>query len=694
MSTITTRTSVTDADVPTRSQHTRKTRQRAAGSRRTDLVAAVLLVSAVAIIVYVYGRARIDSDNSYYAVFWVGMGLAYITVLWRTWNERWSAGWLMLLGIITFVPKFVMSPTRPIYFDETAHFQLLRHVVEHGALFQHTPLLPIGTYYPGLQAVAASVHLVTGLTDWQSALVTVGLAHCGVPLVVYLCAREIVRTDRAAALAALVYMANPQFLYGDTQFAYESLGLVFMGACLLFYLRALRSTSHRQAGGYVALSVAAGFACIVTHHLTTLALSAILMVMACFWRSDRWILGGEVTGAGEPPVGAAPAGKAPVSTEDDGAYEAGTADPAAAVPVCGVDRSGALPAAPRPLVRLLPPVLVVGGFCLWVAFVAPSTLSYLSPHVTQPLRGLLAFFRGNQYTRLGHSTTKVAATRVAFAGSQIPRYEIWAGYGAPVVFVVVGLLGGLLWIRQRRVRRSYTWVYVLAMAYFASLPAVLLVGGAPGAHRSWATSFFPLGLLVAIVVVEGYRLLDHRVGRILVTAALLVVLIGDTAAGSAADYRFPGPYEFGSDTRSVTTQTISMARWVKEHLGEGAHIVTDRYTGLALVNVANAITPQTSGRLPVAAFWYDDYPPGPTLLRRMQHDGYDYVAVDLRSALYVPVEANLFYAGEPAVVPAQNLTRLTTWPWLDLLYRSTDYELFKINFSTYYQWYPSHAGEH
>jgi len=656
-----------------------------------DIVAAGLLLLAVAIVVDVYGRARVDSGNGYYAAFWMGMGLAYITVLWQIWNQRWSAGWLMLLGIITFVPKFVMSPTRPIYFDETAHFQLLRHVVEHGTLFQYTPLLPIGTDYPGLQAVAATIHLVTGASDWQSALITVGGSHVCVPLLFYLCGREVLKTDRAAGIAALVYMANPQFLYGDTQFAYESLALVFMGACVLFYLRSLKSDAKSGAIAYGVLSALTGVACVATHHLTTMALGAILVVIALLWPGDGWILGRLGGRRARPGDVAADRLDASARRTLDGS---GGASANVGGDVGTPEGAWPLLSSPSLATRLLPPAVVIGGFSLWIAFIAPSTISYLAPHVTQPIRGLLAVLRGSHYTHLGNSTTKVAATRVAFAGSQIPRYEIWAGYAAPAVFVGVGLVAAVLWIRNSWVRWRYTWLYVLALAYFLSLPAILLVGGAAGAHRSWATSFFPLGLLVGIVVVDGYHLAHGRIGKIVVAILLLVVLVGDTAAGSAADYRFPGPYEFGSDTRSVTAQTISMATWVKDNLGEDAHIATDRYTGLALVNVADAVTPQTSGKLPISEFWYDDYPPDPTLLRRMQRAGDDYIAVDLRSALYAPVEAKLFYAGEPTIVPGQNLSRLNTWPWLSLVYRSTDYEIFKIDFATYYAWYPSHAGDH
>jgi len=341
-----------------------------------------------------------------------------------------------------------------------------------------------------------------------------------------------------------------------------------------------------------------------------------------------------------------------------------------------------------------PPLVVTGAFVAWVAFVAPDTVGYLLPHVTEPLHSLAAFLRGARTTRLNGAATKVPATRAVFGGSTIPGYELAAAFAAPVVLGLCGLAAGVRWIRHAEVRRTASWVYVLALGYFVTLPLALFTGGAPSVHRSWATTFFGLGLMMAVLVDGASRRLLTGTGRLLMAVGLVVVLVGNTAAGSAADYRFPGPYEFGSDTRSVTAQTVAMATWFKDHVGTNVAVATDRYTALALTTWADARTPQSSGALPIAEFWYDTYPPGPSLLRAMRRDGVRYLVVDLRSALSTPAEANLFYAGEPAVVPAADLTRLSGWPWLHELYRSTDYEVFRIDFAQYQAWYPSHAGEH
>ena len=75
--------------------------------------------------------------------------------------------------------------------------------------------------------------------------------------------------------------------------------------------------------------------------------------------------------------------------------------------------------------------------------------------------------------------------------------------------------------------------------------------------------------------------------------------------------RFPGPYQFGSDTLSVTPETLSFAHWVQAHLGPGARVVTDRFTALALTAHADAVTPLQGPGLPIANIWYGRRPPTP-----------------------------------------------------------------------------------
>ena len=61
---------------------------------------------------------------------------------------------------------------------------------------------------------------------------------------------------------------------------------------------------------------------------------------------------------------------------------------------------------------------------------------------------------------------------------------------------------------------------------------------------------------------------------------LAIALVGGTVAGLNASYRFPGPFLYGSDARSVTPELLGASEWFSARFGIGNNIVTDRYTGL------------------------------------------------------------------------------------------------------------------
>jgi hypothetical protein len=176
------------------------------------------------------------------------------------------------------------------------------------------------------------------------------------------------------------------------------------------------------------------------------------------------------------------------------------------------------------------------------------------------------------------------------------------------------------------------------------------------------------------------------------------VFVGNVAVGASPDSRFPGPYQFGSDTRSVTPETLRFAAWVQAHLGSGAHVVTDRFTALALTARADATTPmQVAGGgagLQFASIWYVPRVPTRALMSAMERQRDDYLAIDVRDAQHNATFPPLFYNTEPKRVPLQNITRLANWPWLRLIYSSQHYRLYKIDYRSYFRQYPSHVRDH
>ncbi len=266
------------------------------------------------------------------------------------------------------------------------------------------------------------------------------------------------------------------------------------------------------------------------------------------------------------------------------------------------------------------------------------------------------------------------------------------------MIAVAFLFAGVRWLQKPSLRSNFLWSFVVIAGYLASLPLTLTSDGAESAHRSWAFTFVGVALLPAALAIlfelDKRRPWVKRTAATVGAAALAVVFVGNVTVGASADTRFPGPYEFGSDTRSVTPETLRFAHWVRAHLGAGAHVVTDRFTAEPLTAHADAVTSGQGLGLSFANFWYDSRPPGPPLMSAMEFLGDDYLAVDVRDAQYTATGAPLFYTGEPKQVPLRNITRLAQWPWLRLLYSSQHYRLYKIDFYSYFLWYFSHANDH
>lgn len=611
-----------------------------------EVTAAGLILIATALVIWAYRKAVRTADvGSYDPIFWSGMVLAYLTVLWRAISGPHAVRWLGFLGLFTVLPKFLMSPNGPIYYDETTHFALLRNIVSAGHLFQSTPLLPIGTYYPGMESAAATIHWLTGMSEWDSALTLIAAVHSLLLVQIYYIARALAVPHPWAVVAGLVYAANPSFIYEDSQFAYESMAILIMLAIIRLYVEALAAersddNTWTQSLSTILLLAVMSFACVVTHHLTSLTGVGLLLAGAFTIR-----------------------------------------------PMSGfADRKGGWR---RLLLRWIPGLTLGACFALWVAFVAPGTISYLFPHVAQPASQILAA------AGIGHSKSSFTL-RSLFSGSVAPVYERISAFAAPVMISLALLVAVIRWLWKRAFKFNFLWSFVLTAAYLVSLPITLLAQGAAGAHRTWASTFVGVALLPAALVflfaLDQRKRWLRRTAATVGTLAFIVLLVGNTAAGIGMDYRYPGPYRFGSDTLSVTPETITLDRWVLQHLGAGAGVVTDRFTGLSLTGTGAAVTPLQGPGLPIASIWYNKLPPTPALMSALQSKGDDYIAVDLRDTEYTPTEVPLFFHKEPARVPVQNMTRLAQWPWLKLLYSSQHYRLYEINFSEYYIWYPFHAN--
>ena len=549
----------------------------------------------------------------------------------------------LIIAFASYAPKLLRDPGAPIYHDEYAHWRATYDIVASRQLFESAQIVPVIGGYPGLHAATAVIVDVTGLSIWQAATVLLLLCHVALLAGIVTLARAIGLDSRPATLAAVIYGFNASFLYFDTQFAYESMAITLVIWSLAAFTQAIRAQPGPHRSAWCRLTVMLILGCAITHHLTTIELTVVMLIVSVALSLPR-------------------------AARSDGWREA---------------------AATAWLLTAFTLVAVVG----WITGVAPATVAYLSPYLGTGLRQLAQMLSG------------ASSGRQLFSASLSPWWEHIAAFGVTLVALVFAA-GGLLllrrWRRSGRLAAGREQALLLGyaivgLAYFPSTVFIFSQAGAEGSRRSWAISWIGLAILAALSaawLVDWASVRRRVVARWTAVGVLIAMtataLVGGTAAGLDASYRFPGPYLYGSDARSDTPELHAMAQWFRARFGPGHRLVTDRYTGLEMASFGLQDTAMPSAAFPV----WDLYaaapgqPLGPPLLFTVLTEGhYRYLVVDKRIATDVPLLGIYFEGNEPGnfVRPdgrpifSGRLAKFNGVPWMSEIFESDNYAVYRMN---------------
>ncbi|HET9167977.1 MAG TPA: hypothetical protein VFN97_01035 [Actinospica sp.] len=600
------------------------------------------------LIALAYSIASNDGHGiGYFAIFWIGALLLFLpaaaVISSRRVSSRLRFGWLLVYALFTYVPKLLRDPAQPLFHDEIAQWRQAADLAVSGHLFQPNYIIGIVARFPGLHIVTASISDSTGLSVWQSAILILVVAHILATFGAYSLGDTVFGDQRAGAVVALVYSLNSSFMYFDTEFAYESLAMPFFLWCLACLARAHRAETARERIAWAGGAIVAGFGVITTHHLTTVFLSLLLLVVCATTLLAAW---------------------------------RGLVSKAVAWTTVGVFLG------------------IVGTAVCWLVLVAPATFGYLSPYLGGGASQLLNMFSSK------------GGTRSLFQGATEPFYEKYSSYTVPLLAFALVLIALWLWRRttrkERREEPMRLALMLFGLLYFPSLPFILVEFGAEGARRSWGFTYIGVATLVTPVILAGLDRLAKLRGRTLIaagTAALLVAgdaFVGNVAAGLDTDYRFPGPFVFGSDTRSVTPELVGLAAWFGQNLGPQQHIVTDRYTGLILVRDADAEPASPAIGFPTYDLYFNDGPPGSYLVYELSSSHYAYLIIDKRMATQLPEVGVFFEPDEPFAyggrdpITVPKLDRYDFLPWTTEVFDSDDYAVYRFDFSAIHD--PRAAG--
>lgn len=606
--------------------------------RRSVWVGMVVGVALVCLAYTLAGRSTGTSEQPKFLVLWLGV----IVFLWPaarrlanpfvTESERLSI--LVAVALFTYLPKFLRNPRRPVFYDEIAHWTQVERIVQTGDLYRANPAVRVLPSYPGLHTLTAGLRELTGLSTWQVGVLLIAVLHVVSTIGIFVLVRRLMASPVVAGLAALLWCVAPGALFFNSQYAYQSLAIVGFVWVVVAVAEAQAAAGMRR-WAWTGIAGFLGVSVVVTHHLTSYAMVALLLAFT---------LAAVVLRRREPG-------------------------------------SAWLP----PLVLLVFSLVVNAAWMLVRGGrqAVSSIVDYLSPY---PEGGL---------DQLWGAVTGTGERRTFFVRSGLPAWEQWAAFAAPLLAIVLGIIGIGLMRKMRRPPRSGAWALTaFAGLYVLSLPLILTPTGAQGAHRS--APFTYVG--VCLVAASGLAWIIGRstestgrfraAGPLAIALVIGIVVIGNTAASVNEFDRFPGPWEAGADSRTLTPELLDAADWLAGY-DSPDRVVADIYSGTALgvfgtTRDSCAVAASCPGDLEIWRFYNGQNIRGSDLAL-LRSEGYRFLVVDRRMTTSTPRSGYWFNRNEEDAFEHDQpfsktmLARLESFRWLTKVYASTNYDLYEIH---------------
>lgn len=426
------------------------------------------------------------------------------------------------LGLILQFSRLVLNPTGFAFHDEFIHAETLRQIDETGHLFTFNPLLPISGYYPGLEVVTDAAQRVTGLPAFAAAATVLLIARLIMVLAIIGVIHVISGSYRAGAVGVLIYVANPQLLFFNSQFSYQTLALPL--ALLSIYFFAIRRRGRRMS---LVLPIAVTAAVVFTHHLT----AALLIAAYAVWLVLSLVLSGREKAAASAAV------------------QAGRRR----------DRRGL--------------GIMAGSGVLLIA------LSVINPG--NPIASYLGAIGGSSGAEL-LGLTEGRNTKELFSDSAGTGPTPWeqALLIAAVLIATAALLVVLGYLRTNwRAARPLAVLVGLIAVLYPIIPAGHLTQ-ATAEVGDRAAGFVFIGT-AAVLGTWWWQRRRSRLIQFAFTIGCTVVFLGNVVLGAGPIAgQLPGPYQISADARSVDAKNLAAAYWERDSLPANSVVYADRTSGL------------------------------------------------------------------------------------------------------------------
>lgn len=463
-------------------------------------------------------------------LFWVALLAIFLPAAGRlclreTPDGEGRLGVLMLLGLALYGVELLHSPSQFSFHDELVTLRSLHDLGATGRLFTPNPVVKAFSLYPGIDLATLATGRVSGLGAFPAGVIVIGAQRLVMVVALYELFRAATSSARVAGIAVLVYVANPNFVFFDAQFSYESFALPLAVMTLALVARALRERDPSHRRGLLWLAALTAIAVAPSHHITSYALGLTLLC----WSGVLLLRHRHSPASNWTPV--------------------------AIVAVTSVSAS-----------------------LLWLIAVGRSTSEYLSP--------VLGGAGDAAVNLLTGSGAGKAPFQSPGGPSNSPLERVLAFAS---VLALLALLVVEVWrLRRSRPSSAIGAVLVLAaLLYPFTLFLRLTQAGTETSNRASECVFLGLAFVVAPTL-SSFASSEprSRVRAVLAACALGVFFLGGIVIGQAPASRLPGGPLVEADPRSVEPYDLAAARWAAAHLPVHSRIVADRANALLMAAYA------------------------------------------------------------------------------------------------------------
>jgi len=216
------------------------------------------------------------NGNFNYSLFWIGILISSISsfiAIINIHNQTQKLVILFCFGLVFYLTVLFWSPSYFRFQDEIYHVNSVELMLKSENL-DINPMFEISKYYPGLQFLTIFFMKFSGLSLFVAAKLMVGIIHSMMLIFLYLLFK-VVSSQKIAILGALIYTANPSYIFFDAIFSYETLGITLV--IILIYTLYKRCMSNNKINLSIISLIILG-ALIITHPFSSYMLSVFLLI--------------------------------------------------------------------------------------------------------------------------------------------------------------------------------------------------------------------------------------------------------------------------------------------------------------------------------------------------------------------------------------------------------------------------------